>query len=159
MLNFLQDREVSRLNYSFIYSKFIYLQVNAQGSMVMKRLKANIPARLMHRNYEIKWKPVLGVFKTYSPLDYMESHCITEGANNDLDINVMWALFGQETLLSLSGKDLRQFDALRTSIEALAISEKEDKSDARRLALAATVKTHFDSNMKSMTSLIQDNLG
>lgn len=147
------------MNYSFVYSKYIYLQVNTQGSMVMKRLKANIPARLMHRNYDIKWKPVLGVFKTYSPLDYMESNCITEGANNDLDINVMWALFGQETLLSLSGKDLRQFDALRTSIEALAISEKEDRSDARRLALATTIKTHFDSKMFSMTSLIQDNLG
>ena len=127
--------------------------------MVMKRQKANIPRRLTHRSYEIKWMPVLGVFKTFSWIDLQESFTITEGENIDLDINIMWALFGQETILSLSGQDLRQFDALRGSIEALAIGEMEDDSDARRLALCTSVKTHFDSEMKSMTSLIQENLG
>ncbi len=71
-----------------------------------------MPLSETHPDYEVRLRPVLGIFKTYAKIELLEVKSIIQaGASSagisEFDLNVMWALFGHQTMLSLLKADLR----------------------------------------------------
>ena len=81
-----------------------------------------MPLSETHPDYEIRFKPVLGIFKTYATIDMLEARSIiSTGLSSDFDLSVMWARFGQQTLLHLLKDEIHLLDELRQMIEYLAL--------------------------------------
>ena len=108
----------------------IALEPSSMGDLVFMTQRSLLPIAKRFV-FDVDYRPVLGIYKEHTALDLLEASALILASKQGLvpkniDKKALFAVFGNETFLSVVSKHLRLYGSIRESLKKAEYEELED---------------------------------